>query len=284
MIAFVQLAGRFPYKYLEGQAFLDEVAREESLGGVYFPRTPWQGISEECKDFIRRCLTRDPQARITAQQALEHPVRSVSLVSLAQADQKSWVGRRQWIKNAAPNPNAVTPIPIKPLLPSQKRRHTPTPPDTPEGPAHHSKKSFSLLSHFHVRGHSPASTPNLSRQASPPSPQDTTSPASTKVDSTETEAGKDEDAVSVLDRKDVPEPTRRDGRLEAATDGGRTPFNSVSAGSAAPTTNSSSSYKPSPLGTTSTTAGTKVNEDEMEKLAGKLQRVTTVSEHGRTGV
>ncbi|KAL0095632.1 kinase-like domain-containing protein [Phycomyces blakesleeanus] len=33
----------------------------------------WSGISEEAKDFIRRCLTIDPAKRMTAHEALQHP-------------------------------------------------------------------------------------------------------------------------------------------------------------------------------------------------------------------
>lgn len=75
VIAFVCLAGRFPFKHLEGSAFLDEVAREDEAEGVYFPHATWDKISGDAKDFVRKCLTSDPQKRLTVDDALLHPVR-----------------------------------------------------------------------------------------------------------------------------------------------------------------------------------------------------------------
>lgn len=36
----------------------------------------WKNISQDAKDFIKRCLTVDPASRITADEAMEHPVSS----------------------------------------------------------------------------------------------------------------------------------------------------------------------------------------------------------------
>jgi serine/threonine protein kinase len=39
----------------------------------FTPVEYWRNVSEPARDFIRRCLTIDPRARITAHQALQHP-------------------------------------------------------------------------------------------------------------------------------------------------------------------------------------------------------------------
>ncbi|RLM74990.1 calcium-dependent protein kinase 29-like [Panicum miliaceum] len=43
------------------------------VGQLDLSSTPWPSISESAKDLIRKMLNRDPQKRITAAQALEHP-------------------------------------------------------------------------------------------------------------------------------------------------------------------------------------------------------------------
>lgn len=37
------------------------------------PEIYWQGVSENARDFIRRLLTADPEKRMTAEEALQHP-------------------------------------------------------------------------------------------------------------------------------------------------------------------------------------------------------------------
>jgi calcium/calmodulin-dependent protein kinase I len=39
----------------------------------FTPIEYWRGVSETARDFIRRCLTTDPHARMTAHEALNHP-------------------------------------------------------------------------------------------------------------------------------------------------------------------------------------------------------------------
>jgi calcium/calmodulin-dependent protein kinase I len=39
----------------------------------FTPIEYWRGVSEPARDFIRRCLTTDPHARMTAHEALNHP-------------------------------------------------------------------------------------------------------------------------------------------------------------------------------------------------------------------
>lgn len=39
----------------------------------FAPRESWRGVSETARNFISRCLTVDPKARMTAHEALQHP-------------------------------------------------------------------------------------------------------------------------------------------------------------------------------------------------------------------
>lgn len=39
----------------------------------FTPLEYWRGVSQTAREFIRRCLTIDPQARMTAHEALQHP-------------------------------------------------------------------------------------------------------------------------------------------------------------------------------------------------------------------
>lgn len=91
------LPGRFPYKQTEPR----KLAIEASTTKLYFPKT-WDSISQKgshpllplfpffmlildlfiAKDFIQRLLTVDPALRMTAAEALQHPVQSLSLLAL----------------------------------------------------------------------------------------------------------------------------------------------------------------------------------------------------------
>jgi calcium/calmodulin-dependent protein kinase I len=39
----------------------------------FAPLEYWRGVSQTAREFIRRCLTIDPQSRLTAHEALQHP-------------------------------------------------------------------------------------------------------------------------------------------------------------------------------------------------------------------
>lgn len=57
------------------------------LAGDYkFDPDYWSGVSEQAKDFIRRCLTVDPAQRPTAHEALQHPFLSDKHVDEMKAD------------------------------------------------------------------------------------------------------------------------------------------------------------------------------------------------------
>ncbi|CAL4992118.1 unnamed protein product [Urochloa decumbens] len=58
--------------------FIEEETEKATLDAILgdqldLSSTPWPSISESAKDLIRKMLNRDPQKRITAAQALEHP-------------------------------------------------------------------------------------------------------------------------------------------------------------------------------------------------------------------
>ncbi|KAL8280726.1 hypothetical protein RQP46_006730 [Phenoliferia psychrophenolica] len=76
VVVFCLIGGRFPYKETAPLA----LAHEARTTPLYFPRT-WTNISEEAKDFIKRLLQPDPEKRMTASEALRHPVRPLLLAS-----------------------------------------------------------------------------------------------------------------------------------------------------------------------------------------------------------
>lgn len=70
VITYFLLSGYTPFDrrsdFEEMQAILSAEYRFE-------PAEYWRGVSEDAKDFIRRCLTIDPNRRMTAHEALQHP-------------------------------------------------------------------------------------------------------------------------------------------------------------------------------------------------------------------
>jgi len=67
------LTGRLPFA---GQNKQDVHGLRQSIlkGKVNFDQPAWVRVSEPAKDLVRRMLTVDPQARITAQEAVHHPL------------------------------------------------------------------------------------------------------------------------------------------------------------------------------------------------------------------
>ena len=47
--------------------------KKVKLGKFSFSDAVWNGVSEDCKDFISQLLTKEQDKRPSAQQALEHP-------------------------------------------------------------------------------------------------------------------------------------------------------------------------------------------------------------------
>ena len=50
---------------------MDELIRKITTGSYSFDNAVWEEISDEAKDLIKQTLEIDPDARITAEQALE---------------------------------------------------------------------------------------------------------------------------------------------------------------------------------------------------------------------
>jgi calcium-dependent protein kinase len=78
MMLYQMLTGRLPFwpsKTLEQVAALPgyQLLAAIRTHEVQFPRALWRGISVQARELVSRMLERDPAARITAAQALQHP-------------------------------------------------------------------------------------------------------------------------------------------------------------------------------------------------------------------
>jgi len=69
VIAYILLCGYPPFNGGDNCEVYDAVRR----GRYQFPSADWLGTSRESRDFIRRLLQKDPQKRMTVDQALSHP-------------------------------------------------------------------------------------------------------------------------------------------------------------------------------------------------------------------
>jgi calcium/calmodulin-dependent protein kinase I len=69
VITYFLLCGYTPFDRDSDLAEMQAILRAD----FSFPPEYWRGVSDEAKDFIRRCLTIDPAARPTAHEALQHP-------------------------------------------------------------------------------------------------------------------------------------------------------------------------------------------------------------------
>ena len=70
MITYFLLCGYTPF---DRDSNLEEMQAILAADYSFTPHEYWRNVSETAKDFIKRCLTIDPRARITAHQALQHP-------------------------------------------------------------------------------------------------------------------------------------------------------------------------------------------------------------------
>lgn len=68
VIAYILLCGYPPF-YGDNDA---KILKSVKSGKFDFPEQDWDHISDECKDMIRKMLTRDPNKRISAGELLEH--------------------------------------------------------------------------------------------------------------------------------------------------------------------------------------------------------------------
>ncbi|TVU14899.1 hypothetical protein EJB05_38396 [Eragrostis curvula] len=69
VILYILLCGSPPFWAETEKGIFDAIL----VGQLDLQSAPWPSISESAKDLIRKMLNRDPQRRITAAQALEHP-------------------------------------------------------------------------------------------------------------------------------------------------------------------------------------------------------------------
>jgi calcium/calmodulin-dependent protein kinase I len=74
LVVYAMLTGRTPFTASEEDALLKECWRAE----ITYPEVHWSAVPEEAVDFVRGCLVRDPAGRMTAAEALEHPVRGMN--------------------------------------------------------------------------------------------------------------------------------------------------------------------------------------------------------------
>ncbi|EXJ93727.1 CAMK/CAMK1 protein kinase [Capronia coronata CBS 617.96] len=70
VITYFLLCGYTPF---DRDSNLEEMQAILAADYSFTPVEYWRNVSENARDFIRRCLTIDPRARITAHQALQHP-------------------------------------------------------------------------------------------------------------------------------------------------------------------------------------------------------------------
>ncbi|KAI8324428.1 Pkinase-domain-containing protein [Martensiomyces pterosporus] len=70
VVTFSTLCGYSPFWRYEDPNSLIQAIQADN---IEFDERYWWGISDDAKDFIRRCLRADPHRRMTAEEALQHP-------------------------------------------------------------------------------------------------------------------------------------------------------------------------------------------------------------------
>ena len=68
-----RLCGYVPFSSADPVLFRKQLER----GTVEFSDRYWESVSSAARDFTERCLTLDPEKRITAEEALQHRVRAM---------------------------------------------------------------------------------------------------------------------------------------------------------------------------------------------------------------
>ena len=72
VIAHVLLTGRAPFEGLTERELFDQILKKK-LDFRSERSEPWPQISAAAKDFVRRLLEKQPEARMMVDEALEHP-------------------------------------------------------------------------------------------------------------------------------------------------------------------------------------------------------------------
>lgn len=72
---YYMISGRLPFLDRQYPSAPRQAALFRSILGdeLVFRGSSWDGVSEACKDFVRRCLTRDVSERPSAEELLDHP-------------------------------------------------------------------------------------------------------------------------------------------------------------------------------------------------------------------
>jgi serine/threonine protein kinase len=70
VITYFLLCGYTPF---DRDSNLEEMQAILAADYSFTPLEYWRGVSQEARDFINRCLTINPQSRMTAHEALQHP-------------------------------------------------------------------------------------------------------------------------------------------------------------------------------------------------------------------
>lgn len=70
VITYFLLCGYTPF---DRDSNLEEMQAILAADYSFTPLEYWRGVSQEARNFINRCLTIDPQKRMTAHEALQHP-------------------------------------------------------------------------------------------------------------------------------------------------------------------------------------------------------------------
>ncbi|KAL7475203.1 hypothetical protein ACHAW6_001129 [Cyclotella cf. meneghiniana] len=69
VVAYILICGYPPFNGDTDPDIFDAIKK----GSLTFPSKGWSGVSDECKDFIKCLLRKDPRKRFTAEEALMHP-------------------------------------------------------------------------------------------------------------------------------------------------------------------------------------------------------------------
>jgi calcium-dependent protein kinase len=69
VIVFKMIAGKYPFTGKE----IDDLFHRISKVQINWVEEDWTNVSDSCRDFIEKLLVADLEARMTANEALEHP-------------------------------------------------------------------------------------------------------------------------------------------------------------------------------------------------------------------